>query len=93
MPDSLDVLERLGITVPADLGARFRGIRFLDGRSTVRADFPRGVGIAIRRIALHELLVKRAEECNVKFRGAPNMCGWPTRESRSTAASQLRNLS
>jgi menaquinone-9 beta-reductase len=65
MPDSLGVLQRLGVEIPPEAGARFRGIRFSNGRSSVLADFPRGVGIALRRTALHTLLKHRAEACGV----------------------------
>jgi flavin-dependent dehydrogenase len=65
MPDSIAVLERLGVTVPPDVGFRFRGIRFSDARSVVAADFPNGAGIGIRRLALHRLLLARAEELGV----------------------------
>jgi len=67
MPDSLDVLHRLGITLPAGAGARFRGIRFSDGRSSVVADFAANAGVAVRRTVLHSLLTRRAEECQVNF--------------------------
>ncbi len=65
MPDSVAVLSRLGVTVPAGVGARFRGIRFCDAQSQVAADFPNGSGFALRRVVLHELLVRRAAELGV----------------------------
>ncbi len=65
MPDSVGVVQRLGVAIPPETGARFRGIRFSNGRSSVLADFPRGEGIALRRTALHTLLKDRAEACGV----------------------------
>ncbi len=67
MPDSIEVMGRLGISIPAETGSRFRGIRFTDGQSSVTADFPSGMGVGLRRTALHSLLVRRAEELGIKL--------------------------
>lgn len=67
MPDSLSALSRLGVTVPFGMGFQFRGIRFSDAHSSVTADFPSGVGTGIRRVALHGLLMERAQELGVDF--------------------------
>ncbi|MBT9332810.1 NAD(P)/FAD-dependent oxidoreductase [Paracidobacterium acidisoli] len=67
MPDSLDALSRLGVDLPPDAGAPFRGIRFVDERSFVSAEFGGGrAGLGIRRLTLHSLLVRRAEEAGVR---------------------------
>lgn len=65
MPASLVVLERLGVTIPAEVGFRFRGIRFAGANSSVCADFPNGEGIGVRRTVLHELLLRRAQQAGV----------------------------
>ncbi len=65
MPDSIAVLNRLGVNVTFDTGFRFRGIRFSDAHSSVAADFPEGSGIGLRRVVLHNLLLKRAQELDV----------------------------
>ena len=67
MPDSVAVLQQLGVTLPAGIGYRFRGIRFCDENSTVTANFPVGFGVGLRRTALHQILIRRAEECNVNL--------------------------
>ncbi|MDQ2841288.1 MAG: hypothetical protein M3Y72_09665 [Acidobacteriota bacterium] len=67
MPDSIDVLRRLGVAIPAEAGFRFRGIRFCDAHSSVAADFPNGMGVGLRRPALHSLLTRRAEETGAKL--------------------------
>lgn len=72
MPDSISVLDRLGVTVPADLGFRFRGIRFSGAHSSVASDFPNGSGIGVRRVVLHDLLLQRAHELGV-------VCFWGAR--------------
>lgn len=65
MPDSVAALARLGVTVPFDVGFRFRGIRFSDAHSSVAADFPNGFGIGVKRAVLHNLLLERAREVGV----------------------------
>lgn len=60
MPDSVGALEKLGVRLPPGVGVPFRGIRFLDDRSSVAADFPSGTGIAVRRTVLQQLLIEAA---------------------------------
>jgi flavin-dependent dehydrogenase len=66
MPDGIPALKELGIELPAGAGFRFRGIRFLHGSGgSIAADFPNASGLAVRRIALHELLIQAAERAGV----------------------------
>lgn len=67
MPATRDALSELGVELAACLGYRFRGIRFVQGTTQVAADFPTGQGIGVRRTLLHELLIRRAEQCGVKL--------------------------
>lgn len=67
MPDCLAVLEQLGVTIPANVGFQFKGIRFADAESAVCADFPNGRGIGVRRTVLHSLLLNRAQEAGVEM--------------------------
>ena len=67
MPGTQEALGRLGVELPADVGYRFNGIRFLDKSAAVGADFPHGRGIGIRRTVLHEVLVREAERSGVKL--------------------------
>jgi flavin-dependent dehydrogenase len=67
MPETLAVLESLGVKFACGAGQNFRGITFIQTGSQVSADFPRGQGIGLRRPLLHERLVARAEECGVQF--------------------------
>jgi flavin-dependent dehydrogenase len=67
MPDSLEALRRLGVALDPDHSFAFRGIRFLGVGGTVQADFPRGHGIAVRRVRLHQLLIDRALEVGVRL--------------------------
>ena len=68
MPDGVPVLRELGIEAPRSIGFHFNGIRFLDNHSSVTADFPVGTGLALRRTALHELLIRAAEQAGVAVR-------------------------
>jgi menaquinone-9 beta-reductase len=68
MPDSLEALCSLGITIDPEQSCAFRGIRFIGAGGTVAADFPRKPGIAIRRVRLHQILIDRAQEIGVKLR-------------------------
>jgi len=67
MPDSLEVLARLGVSLKGCETGAFRGIRFVGPESSVAAEFPRGRGLGIRRILLHQLLVERAQKCDVEM--------------------------
>jgi flavin-dependent dehydrogenase len=62
MPDAVAALRALGVHFSAGEAIPFRGIRFLDGRTglSTEALFPQGVGLAIRRTALHAKLAERA---------------------------------
>lgn len=65
MPDSLRALRELGVSIPANAGFPYQGVRFADDRSSVVADFPNGTAMGLRRTVLHKLLVDRAEELGV----------------------------
>jgi len=65
MPKTLEALAGLGIRLPVGAGYAFRGIQFVQRDLHAAADFPEGNGVGIRRPILHELLVRKAEECGV----------------------------
>lgn len=68
MPDGLAALERLGVHVPANEGEPFCGVRFLSRVLSSEARFPGGgSGLALRRTALHRLMVERAEQLNARL--------------------------
>ncbi len=67
MPDSLEALGQLGVTIDPEQSFAFRGIRFIGAGGTVAADFPRGDGIAVRRVRLHQHLIDRAQQLGVKL--------------------------
>jgi 2-polyprenyl-6-methoxyphenol hydroxylase-like FAD-dependent oxidoreductase len=72
MPDGLDALRSLGVEISASSSFPFRGIRFVDSGSAAEADFPRGVGLGIRRTTLHQAMTDRATADGVTLLwGAP----------------------
>jgi flavin-dependent dehydrogenase len=69
MPDTRNMAQSLGISLPSSLGFEFRGIRFHGAGHSVEANFPhRGRGMGVRRTALHEVLVAAAEREGVELR-------------------------
>ncbi len=67
MPDSQVALGKLGVVVTSAHGFPFRGVRFLEGDTTVQADFPNGIGFGVRRPVLQQLLIERAEQLGVEL--------------------------
>jgi flavin-dependent dehydrogenase len=67
MPDALAALRELGVEVSASEGYAVRGVRFLGAEREVAASFPAGHGIGVRRPALHEKLVERAQAGGVSL--------------------------
>jgi len=67
MPDSLDALRQLGVTIGSEHCFPFSGIRFLAPGVSVSASFPSGCGLGMRRPVLHQLLADRAAETGVQF--------------------------
>jgi flavin-dependent dehydrogenase len=66
MPDSLNVLGRLGVSLQGCETASFKGIRFVGPESSVGAEFPQGRGLGIRRVLLHQALAQHAAQCGVE---------------------------
>jgi len=67
MPDGLEALARLGVSLPAADGFAFRGIRFVSGAAAVEAEFPVGRALGVRRTVLHSKMVERAEAEGIRF--------------------------
>ncbi len=65
MPEAIDALAQLGVSIPAESCRSFHGIRFIDGESIVDGSFPAQAGLAVRRTMLHETLVGAAEAVGV----------------------------
>lgn len=65
MPDAVARLREIGVE---PRGLPFRGIRYIDGPVTADGVFPQAGGLGVRRLELHESLVRRAEETGVELR-------------------------
>ncbi|MFL6415356.1 MAG: NAD(P)/FAD-dependent oxidoreductase [Bryobacteraceae bacterium] len=65
LPDAIERLTRLGVTIPSDERGLFRGIEFSDERSQVAAAFPSGNGWGVKRTTLQQLLAKEVERAGV----------------------------
>ena len=60
MPDGVDALRGIGVTIPESVGQPFRGIRFVNGDQRAWAEFPRGSAFGVRRTELHQILLDHA---------------------------------
>lgn len=67
MPDGVEALRSLGVTLDAGAGVELEGIRFRENGRVVDAKFPSGRGIGIRRPALHRVLIERASAAGVEL--------------------------
>ena len=65
MPAAIDVLNELQVHPQAS--HIFRGIRYIQGTSCAEGRFRKGHGLGVRRLALHEALIKRAQALNIEF--------------------------
>jgi flavin-dependent dehydrogenase len=65
MPDAVEALHQLGITIPVGEAYPFRGIRFVSDGIRAEAAFPRGTAYGIRRTDLHRVMLDHAAACGV----------------------------
>jgi menaquinone-9 beta-reductase len=65
MPDGVEALHQLGITIPEGDAYPFRGIRFVSDGRKAEAEFPRGTAYGIRRTNLHRLILDHAAASGV----------------------------
>lgn len=67
MPDGVEALQNLGVSVPEADAYPFRGIRFVSDGASAEAEFPRGTAYGIRRTHLHRAMVDHATACGVRL--------------------------
>lgn len=67
MPETLVALQELGVGTDASDGVALRGIRFLDSSTHAEVFFPGNHGIGLRRTVLHQKLIDRARDLDVRF--------------------------
>jgi flavin-dependent dehydrogenase len=75
MPDTIKVMNQLGIGVSGLDGFILDGIRFLDGSISVKAEFSAGQGMGVRRVTLHRHLVEQARKAGVTLRWKTSVTG------------------
>jgi flavin-dependent dehydrogenase len=67
MPDGVEALHQLGLTIPEGDAYPFRGIRFVSDGAKAEAAFPRGTAYGIRRTDLHRVMLDHAAACGVRM--------------------------
>ncbi|MGD1213956.1 MAG: NAD(P)/FAD-dependent oxidoreductase [Terriglobales bacterium] len=67
MPDGVEALRQLGITIPEGEAYPFRGIRFVSDGTKAEAEFPRGTAYGIRRTHLHRVMSDHAAASGVRM--------------------------
>ncbi len=77
MPDAAAHLRALGVELSPSDCYPFRGIRYIDGAVLAEGIFPRATGLGVRRLALHQALVRRADEIGVKLAWGTKVVGLP----------------
>src|SRR5215472_3372933 len=75
LPRGLAALRQLGISLPSESTLPFRGIRFVDGARSARADFSVATGFSMRRTTLHQFLVDCAADAGVELRWGTRVTG------------------
>ena len=66
MPAAIEKLQEMGVSI--ETSHEFFGIRYIDNGLVAEGIFPQGPGQGVRRLVLHEALLKRAEELGVLFK-------------------------
>ena len=67
LPEAVRSLRLLGIEPSLCSAFPLGGIRFTDSHSSSSASLPKGTAYGMRRTALHQLLIERAQEVGVSF--------------------------
>jgi menaquinone-9 beta-reductase len=67
MPDGVEALLKLGLTIPEGEAYPFRGIRFVSDGTKAEAAFPRGTAYGIRRTHLHRIMADHAAARGVRM--------------------------
>ena len=67
MPDGVEALHNLGISIPESDAHPFHGIRFVSDGMEAEAEFPRGTAYGVRRTHLHRVMVDHAAACGVRL--------------------------
>ena len=81
LPDAIEALERLGVSVPVADSYPLSGVRFHSSHLSAEAGFPRGChGLSVRRTALHRIMAERAAGLGVDLLWQSVVTGISTEE-------------
>ena len=86
LPEALESLRRLGVHPQPGEGHPFDGFRFVDDANSVSALIPRRRALGLRRTALHQMLLERAERCGVDLRWGARVSDFESRGVRVDGA-------
>ncbi|MFQ5876703.1 MAG: NAD(P)/FAD-dependent oxidoreductase [Acidobacteriota bacterium] len=75
MPDGAEILEKLGVDLWSRGAVPLAGIELIHNRVRARGRFPGRPGLGVRRTALHEALVQRAEQLGIGLLWGEPVCG------------------
>lgn len=67
LPEAVEALGKVGISLNSDIAFPFSGIRFCDETSSATAGISSGQAFGLRRTKLHQLLTERALKAGVAF--------------------------
>jgi menaquinone-9 beta-reductase len=67
LPGTIAGLRELGVAIRPGDGQVFRGVRFVDARTTAETNFSGADGFGVRRTVLHQKMVERAQDCGVSL--------------------------
>lgn len=79
LPEAVSSLRSLGIPINSTIAFPFTGIRFSDEKNSASAQISKGEAFGLRRVALHQLLVERAEEVGASFLWGSRIAGLDAR--------------
>ena len=79
MPAGVRALEELGVSVPPDRCAKFRGVRFIDGPRSFEGRFSTGPGLGVRRTVLSEALLERTRSVGIPVEFGCSLREWESR--------------
>lgn len=75
MPETQELLRKLGVGLSAEDGFGFRGICFQGDGAKAEAEFPERMGLGIRRTILHERMIAAAEQAGARLLWKTSVAG------------------
>lgn len=92
LPEAVAALAALGIALDSSVAFPFNGISFSDENSSATARIARGQAFGMRRTALHEILVSRAQQLGVSFLWETRATGLDSERLHCSAGSRANSI-